>query len=67
MHRYLIECEDDLKSAIGNAIIADDLTLGCVVRGGLEAPNKYPYIAVIHCDEEYDQLELAFVTLSDFQ
>lgn len=66
IYKYLIEKEGDLELAIGQMIIDYGISLTAHNYGMDDLPKVYPYIVLMHPDDEYNRIDFAFVTITDF-
>lgn len=66
IYKYLIENDVELKRAVEEACIDIGMTVTDHGYGLDDVPKTYPYIALIHPDDEYNRIDYAFVAMSDF-
>lgn len=66
IYKYLIENDVELKQAVEE--VCTDVGMVVTDHGyGLDdVPKNYPYIALIHPDDEYSRIDYAFVAIADF-
>lgn len=65
-YKYLIETPQCFAEALTEMI--DDSGISSTARayGMDDQPKDYPYIALMHPDDEYNRIDYAFVAMSDF-
>lgn len=66
IYKYLIENDVELKLAVEEACTDVGMSVKDHGYGLDDVPKDYPYIALIHPDEEYSRIDYAFVAMSDF-
>lgn len=67
IYRYLVKCDDDIASVIGQIIIDENLSLKAKTFGMNELPKAYPYVLIAYGDQAHDYIDFTAVTLDDFK
>lgn len=66
IYKYLIENDVELEQAVEEACTDMGMSVKDHGYGLDDVPKNYPYIALIHPDNEYSRIDYAFVEIADF-
>lgn len=67
IYRYLVKCDDDIPSVIGQIIVDENLSIKPKTFGMDVLPKAYPYVLIAYGDQEHDYIDFTAVTLDDFK
>lgn len=66
IYKYLITKDGDLESAVEDMTLDYEISIVAYNYGLNDKPKDYPYIVLMHPDDEYGRIDYAFVSANDF-